>query len=84
MNWKLAKISNPKVDFSMQQGKGWRFFPCKKLGMNPWVSEVTSFFSPASRSGTPEELKYLVDTAHGDLVSFFFETAKKKGEVERC
>lgn len=26
---------------------------------------VTSFFSPASRSGTPEELKYLVDTAHG-------------------
>eukprot|EP00931_Biecheleriopsis_adriatica_P037100 TRINITY_DN2129_c0_g1_i1.p1 TRINITY_DN2129_c0_g1~~TRINITY_DN2129_c0_g1_i1.p1 ORF type:complete len:813 (-),score=199.50 TRINITY_DN2129_c0_g1_i1:286-2724(-) len=26
---------------------------------------VTSFFAPASRSGTPEELKYLVDTAHG-------------------
>mmetsp|Transcript_78474 Transcript_78474/g.202083 ORF Transcript_78474/g.202083 Transcript_78474/m.202083 type:complete len:1723 (+) Transcript_78474:46-5214(+) len=26
---------------------------------------VTSFFAPASRSGTPEELKLLVDTAHG-------------------
>jgi 1,4-alpha-glucan branching enzyme len=26
---------------------------------------VTSFFAPASRQGTPEELKYLVDTAHG-------------------
>eukprot|EP00929_Paragymnodinium_shiwhaense_P042980 TRINITY_DN22156_c0_g2_i1.p1 TRINITY_DN22156_c0_g2~~TRINITY_DN22156_c0_g2_i1.p1 ORF type:complete len:1969 (-),score=563.19 TRINITY_DN22156_c0_g2_i1:210-6116(-) len=26
---------------------------------------VTSFFAPASRSGTPEELKYLVDQAHG-------------------
>eukprot|EP00928_Gymnodinium_smaydae_P040898 TRINITY_DN276_c0_g2_i1.p1 TRINITY_DN276_c0_g2~~TRINITY_DN276_c0_g2_i1.p1 ORF type:complete len:1466 (+),score=392.54 TRINITY_DN276_c0_g2_i1:181-4398(+) len=26
---------------------------------------VTSFFAPASRSGTPEELKELVDTAHG-------------------
>jgi len=25
---------------------------------------VTSFFAPAGRSGTPEELKYLVDTAH--------------------
>lgn len=29
---------------------------------------MTSFFAPASRSGTPEELKYLVDTAHGALV----------------
>lgn len=26
---------------------------------------VTSFFAPASRSGTPEELMHLVDTAHG-------------------
>jgi 1,4-alpha-glucan branching enzyme len=26
---------------------------------------VTSFFAPASRSGTPDELKELVDTAHG-------------------
>merc|ERR1719238_2530850 len=26
---------------------------------------VTSFFAPASRSGTPEELKELVDRAHG-------------------
>jgi len=26
---------------------------------------VTSFYAPASRSGTPEELKYLIDTAHG-------------------
>jgi len=26
---------------------------------------VTSFFAPASRQGTPEELKLLVDTAHG-------------------
>lgn len=25
---------------------------------------VTSFFAPSSRSGTPEELKYLVDKAH--------------------
>uniref|UniRef100_A0A914ZVN0 1,4-alpha-glucan branching enzyme n=1 Tax=Parascaris univalens TaxID=6257 RepID=A0A914ZVN0_PARUN len=26
--------------------------------------QVTSFFAPASRSGTPEDLKYLVDKAH--------------------
>ena len=26
---------------------------------------VTSFFAPSSRCGTPEELKYLVDKAHG-------------------
>jgi len=26
---------------------------------------VTSFFAPASRQGTPEELKLMVDTAHG-------------------
>ena len=34
-----------------------------------WKSQVTSFFAPASRSGTPEELKYLVDTAHGARTS---------------
>eukprot|EP00768_Dysnectes_brevis_P006325 gnl/Dysnectes_brevis/4933_a6865_522.p1 GENE.gnl/Dysnectes_brevis/4933_a6865_522~~gnl/Dysnectes_brevis/4933_a6865_522.p1 ORF type:complete len:693 (-),score=281.40 gnl/Dysnectes_brevis/4933_a6865_522:772-2850(-) len=27
--------------------------------------QVTSFFAPASRSGSPDDLKYLVDTAHG-------------------
>lgn len=27
--------------------------------------QVTSFFAPASRSGTPEDLKTLIDTAHG-------------------
>ncbi|MGJ8694784.1 MAG: alpha-amylase family glycosyl hydrolase [Verrucomicrobiaceae bacterium] len=26
---------------------------------------VSSFFAPSSRFGTPEELKYLIDTAHG-------------------
>merc|ERR1719169_261999 len=26
---------------------------------------VTSFFAPSSRSGTPEELKELIDAAHG-------------------
>ena len=26
---------------------------------------VANFFAPASRSGTPEDLKYLIDTAHG-------------------
>lgn len=27
--------------------------------------QVTNFFAPSSRYGTPEELKELVDTAHG-------------------
>ena len=27
--------------------------------------QVTSFFAASSRYGTPEELKYLVDKAHG-------------------
>ncbi|MFZ7124867.1 MAG: alpha amylase C-terminal domain-containing protein [Desulfobacterales bacterium] len=27
--------------------------------------QVSSFFAPSSRFGTPEDLKYLVDTAHG-------------------
>jgi len=27
--------------------------------------QVTSFFAPSSRYGTPEDLKSLVDTAHG-------------------
>lgn len=26
---------------------------------------VTNFFAPSSRSGTPDDLKYLIDTAHG-------------------
>ena len=28
--------------------------------------QVTSFFAPSSRFGTPEALKYLIDTAHGE------------------
>ncbi len=27
--------------------------------------QVTNFFAPSSRFGTPDELKYLIDTAHG-------------------
>ncbi|VDM84087.1 unnamed protein product [Strongylus vulgaris] len=44
--------------------------------------QVTSFFAPASRSGPPDDVKYLVDKAHAlgiiillDVVRDFFDFA---------
>ena len=34
---------------------------------------VSNFFAPSSRFGTPEELKYLVDTAHGMGISVIMD-----------
>jgi 1,4-alpha-glucan branching enzyme len=35
--------------------------------------QVTSFFAPSSRFGTPEDLKELIDTAHGMEISVFLD-----------
>ncbi|OMJ29557.1 1,4-alpha-glucan-branching enzyme [Smittium culicis] len=35
--------------------------------------QVTSFFAPSSRCGTPEDLKKLIDTAHGMGISVFLD-----------
>lgn len=35
--------------------------------------QVTSFFAPSSRFGTPEELKQLIDTAHGQGILMFLD-----------
>ncbi|OHT01460.1 1,4-alpha-glucan-branching enzyme [Tritrichomonas foetus] len=36
--------------------------------------QVTSFFAPSSRFGTPEELKHLIDTAHSLGIYVFLDT----------
>ncbi len=38
---------------------------CSHCGMIAFGYQITSFFAASSRYGTPEELKELIDTAHG-------------------
>ncbi len=46
---------------------------------------VSSFFAPSSRFGTPEELKFLIDTAHGMGIRVFIDVIHShsvRNEVE--
>ena len=47
--------------------------------------QVSNFFAPSSRFGTPEELKYLIDSAHGLGISVILDIVHShavKNEVE--
>ena len=41
------------------------YFKANLTSFEAFVYQVTSFFAASSRYGTPEELKELIDTAHG-------------------
>ena len=69
-SWKLGlsyvELASELVDYVVQQGfTHVEFLPVTEHPYGPsWGYQVTSFFAPTSRFGTPDEFKYLVDALH--------------------
>ena len=69
-SWKLGlsyrELAVELVDYIKQQGfTHVEFLPVTEHPYGPsWGYQVTSFFAPTSRFGSPDEFKYLVDALH--------------------
>ena len=70
-SWKLnlsyRELATELVDYVKQQGfTHVEFLPVTEHPYGPsWGYQVTSFFAPTSRFGSPDEFKFLVDALHG-------------------
>ena len=70
-SWKLnlsySELATELVDYVKQQGfTHVEFLPVTEHPYGPsWGYQVTSFFAPTSRFGSPDEFKFLVDALHG-------------------
>jgi 1,4-alpha-glucan branching enzyme len=70
-SWKLGlsyrELATELVDYVQQQGfTHVEFLPVTEHPYGPsWGYQVTSFFAPTSRFGSPDEFKFLVDALHG-------------------
>ena len=70
-SWKLGlsyrDLATELVDYVQQQGfTHVEFLPVTEHPYGPsWGYQVTSFFAPTSRFGSPNEFKFLVDSLHG-------------------
>lgn len=70
-SWKLGlsyrELATELVDYVQQQGfTHVEFLPVTEHPYGPsWGYQVTSFFAPTSRFGSPDEFKFLVDSLHG-------------------
>ena len=69
-SWKLGlsyrDLASELVDYVQQQGfTHVEFLPVTEHPYGPsWGYQVTSFFAPTSRFGSPDEFKFLVDALH--------------------
>ena len=69
-SWKVGlsyiELAAELVGYLVQQGfTHVEFLPVTEHPYGPsWGYQVTSFFAPTSRFGTPDEFRYLVDTLH--------------------
>ena len=69
-SWKLGlsyrELATELVDYVQQQGfTHVEFLPVTEHPYGPsWGYQVTSFFAPTSRFGSPDEFKFLVDALH--------------------
>ena len=70
-SWKLGlsyrELATELVEYVQQQGfTHVEFLPVTEHPYGPsWGYQVTSFFAPTSRFGSPDEFKFLVDSLHG-------------------
>ena len=69
-SWKLGlsyrELATELVNYATEQGfTHVEFLPATEHPYGPsWGYQVTSFFAPTSRFGTPDEFKFLVDALH--------------------
>ena len=69
-SWKLGlsytELATELVDYILQQGfTHVEFLPVTEHPYGPsWGYQVTSFFAPTSRFGSPDQFKFLVDALH--------------------
>ena len=69
-SWKLGlnyrELATELVDYVKQQGFTYvEFLPVTEHPYGPsWGYQVTSFFAPTSRFGSPDDFKFLVDALH--------------------
>jgi 1,4-alpha-glucan branching enzyme len=69
-SWKIGlsykELATELVDYIQQQGfTHVEFLPVTEHPYGPsWGYQVTSFFAPTSRFGSPDEFKFLVDALH--------------------
>jgi 1,4-alpha-glucan branching enzyme len=70
-SWKIGltylELAQELVEYVQQQGfTHVEFLPVTEHPYGPsWGYQVTSFFAPTSRFGSPDEFKFLVDALHG-------------------
>ena len=65
-NHTYSTIAKPLVEYLKKSGFNYvEFMPiCEYPVDESWGYQAFGFFSPTSRYGTPDELKYLIDTLH--------------------
>ena len=78
-SWKLGlsyrELATELVDYVKQQGfTHVEFLPVTEHPYGPsWGYQVTSFFAPTSRFGSPDEFKFLVDALHNAGIGVIFD-----------
>ena len=79
-SWKDSKhtyktIAKPLVKYLKRSGFNYvEFMPlCEYPADESWGYQAFGFFSPTSRYGTPDELKYLIDTLHRENIGVILD-----------
>ncbi len=65
-SWSYREVAVPLADYVRQMGfTHVEFMPVSEHAFYPsWGYQVTGFYSPTSRFGTPDDFQYLVNTLH--------------------
>lgn len=78
-SWKLGlsyrELATELVEYVQQQGfTHVEFLPVTEHPYGPsWGYQVTSFFAPTSRFGSPDEFKFLVDSLHAASIGVILD-----------
>ncbi|CAN2213953.1 GlgB 1,4-alpha-glucan branching enzyme [Candidatus Nanopelagicaceae bacterium] len=78
-SWKIGlsykELATELVDYIQQQGfTHVEFLPVTEHPYGPsWGYQVTSFFAPTSRFGSPDEFKFLVDALHNAAIGVILD-----------
>lgn len=69
------ELAKPLIDYVKEQG--FNYIEVMPLGEHPctnsWGYQQTGFYSPTSRYGTPDDLKYFIDYAHSNDIGVILD-----------